>query len=95
MLQSRRLRVSERGDVLKLGFVDGHLSADLAAGIGEEFNAAIAREEFKKVLLDFSGVTYACSDVIGKFVFRTGECGKREAGLSCLGSALTSERSLP
>jgi anti-anti-sigma factor len=69
MIGHRRLRVTERGDVLILEFLEGHLSADLAAEIGEEFNAAAAREEFKKILLDLSRVDYACSDVINKFVF--------------------------
>jgi anti-anti-sigma factor len=69
MPQYRHLRVTERGDVLILEFLDSDLAADLAAEIGEEFDAAVAGEEFKKILLDFSGVTYACSDVIGKSVF--------------------------
>ena len=68
MFQYRRLRITENGDVLILGFLDGRLVADLAAEIGEEFNAAAAREEFKKILLDFSGVDFAGSDVIGKLV---------------------------
>ncbi len=58
----------ECGDVLILEFLEAHLSADLADEIGGEFNAAAAREEFKKTILDFSAVNYACSDVIGKLI---------------------------
>lgn len=64
----RRLRMAQREDVLILRFEDSHLSADLAAEIGDEFNAAMAREQFKKILLDASNVNYACSDVINKLV---------------------------
>ena len=68
MLQRRRLRETGHGDVLILGFLEGRLSADLAVEIGKEFNVAAAREEFKKILLDFAGVDFACSDAIGKFI---------------------------
>jgi anti-anti-sigma factor len=68
MLGHRRLQMTERGDVLILKFLDGRLSADLVPEIGGEFNAVAAREEFRKILLDFSGVAFACSDVIGKLV---------------------------
>ncbi|NLX98875.1 MAG: STAS domain-containing protein [Rhodopirellula sp.] len=68
MLEHRRLRVSERGDVLILKFVDSQLSADLSNEIGVECKAAADREGFRKILLDFSDVKYVCSDVIAKLV---------------------------
>ena len=74
------LRVTERDDVLILEFPDGRLHADLAAEIGEELRAAIAREGFTNIVVDFSGVDFACSDVINQFVFlnkRVREKGRR------------------
>ncbi|NUQ61442.1 MAG: STAS domain-containing protein [Pirellulales bacterium] len=68
MLDYRRLQVSERGDVLILKLLDSRLSADLADEIGNECRVAVEREGFQKILLDFSGVNYACSDVIAKLV---------------------------
>jgi len=68
MTEDRRLRIREHGDVLILGFRDEHLTADLAASLGEEFNAAAAQERFRKVLVNFSGVSFICSDVLGKLV---------------------------
>lgn len=68
MSGQQRLQVTEHGDVLILRFADKHLSADLAPEIGEEFRAAAARDGFLKTLLDFSGVNFACSDLIGTLV---------------------------
>jgi anti-sigma B factor antagonist len=68
MPEHRRLRLTRAGDVLILEFVDSRLSSDLADEIGEEFRAAAAREEVKKILLDFSGVDSACSNLIGNLV---------------------------
>ena len=68
MTEDRQLSVKEEGDVLVLGFQEKRLTADLAAGVGEEFSTAAAREESRKVLVDFSGVDFICSDVLGKLV---------------------------
>lgn len=64
----RRLRVTQRDDLLVLGFRDAQLHAEAAAETGEEFNAAVAQAGVTKFVLDFSGVGFACSDVINKIV---------------------------
>jgi anti-anti-sigma factor len=66
--ERRRLRVKEQEEVLFLGFLDGQLLAAFAPEIGDEFSAAAAREGFREIVLDFSGVSFACSDVLGKLV---------------------------
>jgi anti-anti-sigma factor len=79
-LGHRRMRFTQRDDLLVLGFLDGRLHADLAFEIGEELNAAIAREGITKIVLDFSGVDFACTDVVFKFVVlnkRARERGQR------------------
>jgi stage II sporulation protein AA (anti-sigma F factor antagonist) len=81
MTEDRRLRLREHGDVLILGFRDGQLTADLAVSVGKELSAAAAREEFKKVLLDFSGVEFVCSDVLAKVVILNKRLRQKEGRL--------------
>ena len=66
-LGHRRLLVAHHGDLVVLGFLDRQLHADLAFEIGEELNAVTAREGVAQIVLDFSGVEFACTDVIFKF----------------------------
>ncbi len=78
--EHRRLRVTQRDDLVVLRFLDGRLHADLAFEIGEELNAATAREGVTQIVLDFSGVDFACTDVIFTFVVlnrRARERGQR------------------
>jgi anti-anti-sigma factor len=81
MTEGRRLRLREHGDVLVIGFRDGQLTSDLAASVGEEFSATAAREELKKVVLDFSGVEFVCSDVLAKVVILNKRLRQKEGKL--------------
>jgi anti-anti-sigma factor len=85
MTDDRRLGMREHGDVLILAFLDRQLTSDLAASVGDEFNAAAAREEFKKILLDFSAVDFICSDVLAKLVILNKRLRQKGGGLKLCG----------
>ncbi len=85
MAEDRRLRIKEQGDVLILGFLDGDLTSDLAAGVGEELGAAAAREDSKKVVLNFSGVQFVCSDVLAKVVILNKRMRQKQGSLKLCG----------
>jgi anti-anti-sigma factor len=62
------LQVTKHDDVLVIRFLDQKLVGDLPDQLGEELIGVAAQEDCRKILLNFSGVDFLASDMLGKVV---------------------------
>ncbi len=63
------LRVQKQDDVAIVSFVTSRiLDQSNVQQLGEEFDALVDKHQLRKVVLNFSGVTYMSSAVMGKLV---------------------------
>src|SRR3990167_10131763 len=63
-----RLQVTRHDDVLLIRFSDQKLVGDLPIQLGQEFYGVAAQEDCTKILLNFSGVDFLASDMLGTVV---------------------------
>jgi len=63
-----RLQITRHDDVLVIRFQDRQLSGNLPEELGSELYGVAAQEECTKVLVNFSGVEFLASDMLGKLV---------------------------
>jgi len=63
-----RLQVARRDDVWVIRFLDRQLAGDLPIQLGQELVGIASQEGCTKILLNFSGVDFFASDMLGKVV---------------------------
>ncbi|MGA2621191.1 MAG: STAS domain-containing protein [Thermoguttaceae bacterium] len=65
----KHLRVKKNADALVVHFLDRDIHAELAImGLGQELYAVVARPDCLKLVLNFSGVDFLSSAMLGKAV---------------------------
>ncbi len=62
------LQITRHDDVLVIRFQDRQLSGNLPEELGGELYGVAAQEDCTKVLVNFSGVEFLASDMLGKLV---------------------------
>jgi anti-anti-sigma factor len=60
------LQVTKNDDVFVIRFQDRKLAGDLPEQLGDELRRVAAQEDCTKILLEFSGVEFLASDMLGK-----------------------------
>jgi len=66
---SEHLRVDRHGDFLVVHFLDKDIHTEFAVGsVGDELYGIIARPDCSKLVLNFSGVEFLCSAMLGKLI---------------------------
>ena len=66
---TKHFRVERRADALVVYFLDKSIHADLAiAGLGAELYAIVGRPDCLKLVLNFSGVEFLSSAMLGKLL---------------------------
>jgi len=63
-----RLQVTKHEDVFVIRFLDQKLGGDLPIQLGQELYGMASQEECTKILLNFSGVDFFASDMLGNVV---------------------------
>jgi len=63
-----RLQVTRHDDVFVIRFLDQKLGGDLPIQLGEELYGMASQEGCTKILLNFSGVDFFASDMLGNMV---------------------------
>jgi stage II sporulation protein AA (anti-sigma F factor antagonist) len=63
-----RLQVTRHDDVLVIRFLDQKLAGELPEQLGDELYSVAAEADCTKILLNFSGVEFLASDMLGKVV---------------------------
>ncbi len=61
-----RMQITQNGDVFVIRFQDRRLAGDLPDQLGDELYRLAAEEDCTKILLNFSGVEFFASDMLGK-----------------------------
>ena len=61
-----RLQVTRNDDVFVIRFLDRQLVGDLPEQLGDELYGLAAQVDCTKILLNFSGVDFLASDMLGK-----------------------------
>jgi anti-anti-sigma factor len=63
-----RLQITRHDDIVVIRFLDQKLVGDLPIQLGQEFYGVAAQEDCTKILLNFSGVDFLASDMLGTVV---------------------------
>ena len=80
-----RLQITKHDDVVVIRFLDQKLVGDLPIHLGEELYGVAAQEDCTKILLDFSGVQFLASDMLGKVVGLNKRMKQKEGKLALCG----------
>jgi len=69
---SQHLRAKRHAEFLVVHFLDASIHTDLVNGsLGNELYAVVGRPDCSKLVLNFSGVQFLCSSMLGKLIAAT------------------------